>query len=186
MSKKYDADNRYILEGRSFVDTKTNQCLNFGVKDLARVTVQLNIMERLLNQQDQEIQELKKQHLLTEKEWQDYCAYKTIEPQIKGCLDRERELEKKLAELEEQLKNAIVPKFKIGQEVWWVNEHSNKKHLGVLVGFEVSKVYDSQLDVYYRIEYTDGYLLMTDDFEEDCVFATKEEAEQRLKELQGE
>lgn len=31
-----------------------------------------------------------KTHLLDEKEWQDYCAYKIIEPQIKGCLDRER------------------------------------------------------------------------------------------------
>ena len=34
-----------------------------------------------------------KKHLLNEKEWQDYCAYKHIEPQIKGCLDREKELD---------------------------------------------------------------------------------------------
>ena len=33
---------------------------------------------------------------LTEKEFQDYCAYKLIEKDIKGCLDRERTLETEL------------------------------------------------------------------------------------------
>ena len=40
--------------------------------------------------------------VLTREEHQKYCAYKIIEPQIRGCLDRERELEQKLKELEEQ------------------------------------------------------------------------------------
>ena len=40
--------------------------------------------------------------VLDRHEYQRYCAYKIIEPQIKGCLDRERELERKLKELEEQ------------------------------------------------------------------------------------
>lgn len=35
-------------------------------------------------------------HTLTEKEFQDYCAYKLIEKDIKGCLDRERTLETEL------------------------------------------------------------------------------------------
>lgn len=38
--------------------------------------------------------------VLTETEYQKYCAYKIIEPQIKGCLDREKELEKRLEEAE--------------------------------------------------------------------------------------
>lgn len=33
---------------------------------------------------------------ISDSEYQNYCAYKIIEPQIKGCLDRERELEKEL------------------------------------------------------------------------------------------
>lgn len=37
-------------------------------------------------------------------EAQKYFAYKHIEPQIKGCLDRERELEKQVAEFEETCK----------------------------------------------------------------------------------
>ena len=52
----------------------------------------------------QQLSESEKKHLLDEKEWQDYCAFKHIEPQIKGCLDREREYEKQLAESEEQVK----------------------------------------------------------------------------------
>lgn len=61
MSKDYDVNNRYILEDKSFVDTKTNECLNFGLKDLSRVVVQLNCMERYLNNAEQQIAELKKQ-----------------------------------------------------------------------------------------------------------------------------
>ena len=34
--------------------------------------------------------------VLTREEEQKYLAYKIIEPQIRGCLDRERELEKRL------------------------------------------------------------------------------------------
>ena len=34
--------------------------------------------------------------VLTREEQQRYAAYKIIEPQIRGCLDRERELEKRL------------------------------------------------------------------------------------------
>lgn len=35
--------------------------------------------------------------VLDRHEHQKYCAYKIIEPQIKGCLDRETKLEKRLA-----------------------------------------------------------------------------------------
>lgn len=35
-------------------------------------------------------------HTLAEKEFQDYCAYKLIEKDIKGCMDRERTLETEL------------------------------------------------------------------------------------------
>lgn len=66
MNNDYDENNRYILEDKSFVDTKTNECLNFGIKDLSRVTVQLNCLERYLNDAEQQIAELQKQ--LEEKE----------------------------------------------------------------------------------------------------------------------
>ena len=87
--------------------------------------------------------------------------------------------------LEEQLENAIVPKFKVGQEVWFVNDIAEEIFLGIVVGFEGSRVYDAPFEFYYRIEYEDGCLI-TDDFEDKLVFATKEEAQAKLRELQGE
>ena len=49
---------RYILEGKSFVDTETNQCLNFGIKDLVRVTILLNNMNMWLDQDKEQIADL--------------------------------------------------------------------------------------------------------------------------------
>ena len=46
--------------------------------------------------------------VLDRQEHQKYCAYKIIEPQIKGCLDRERELEKQVAELEDKIENGML------------------------------------------------------------------------------
>ena len=45
--------------------------------------------------------------VLSRSEHQHYLAYKLIEPQIKGCLDRERELERRIQELEAGQKNLI-------------------------------------------------------------------------------
>lgn len=95
------------------------------------------------------------------------------------------EKDQKIAILEEQLSNAIIPKFKIGQEVWFLNELSEEIYVGIVVGFEVSKVYSSPLETYYRIEYEDGCLI-TDDFEDEFVFATEEEAQAKLEELKNE
>ena len=94
------------------------------------------------------------------------------------CLDNWRASEKRLAELEEQLKNAIVPKFKIGQEVWYVWNKSQ------VIPFKCkieNIVYDSSKN--YKLKYdSEHYICM----QEQHLFATKEEAETKLKELQGE
>lgn len=82
--------------------------------------------------------------------------------------------DQQIAELEEQLKNAIVPKFKIGQEVFYL------KHLVVVKG----KIQDI-----LTINNGFHYNFVWDDYEwikDDMVFATKEEAEQRLKEIKDE
>lgn len=50
------------------------------------------------DQLKQQLAEKDKMHLLDEKEFQNYCAYKWIEPEIKGCLDREREYKQQLVE----------------------------------------------------------------------------------------
>ena len=61
--------------------------------------------------------ECEKKHLLDEKEWQDYCAYKYIEPQIKGCLDREWQYEKKIDQLKQQLSEKDKELLEIKQRI---------------------------------------------------------------------
>lgn len=61
--------------------------------------------------------------VLDRQEHQKYCSYKIIEPQIKGCLDRERELERKLKELEEQRdRQAYIAEELIQEKHRWTEQ----------------------------------------------------------------
>lgn len=82
----------------------------------------------------------------------------------------------RISELEEQLKNAIVPKFKYGQDVWCVyptNEHRQ--------GF----VFELEF-VGYTKDKIICCITENEEFEYDEVFETKAEAEAKLRELKGE
>ena len=59
-------------------------------------------LRRANAEQKAEIERLKR-YEMSESEYQKYCAYKIIEPQIRGCLDRERELQKQVDELKDEL-----------------------------------------------------------------------------------
>lgn len=63
----------------------------------------------VFNEQKAEIERLKRNQI-PEIEYQKYCAYKIIEPQIKGCLDRERELKKRVDELPKEILTEIGKK----------------------------------------------------------------------------
>ena len=90
--------------------------------------------------------------------------------------------ENRIAELEEQLKKAIVPKFKIGQKSYYIFDD--------VVGFfkpekvcEVRDVLILGIQLYEQgTQYQTTYGL----FNEDTLFATKEEAQAKLEELKGE
>ena len=89
---------------------------------------------------------------------------------IYGILNDQQQ---RIAELEEQLKNAIVPKFKYGQDVWCVyptNEHRQ--------GF----VFELEF-VGYTKDKIICCITENEEFEYDEVFETKAEAEAKLKEL---
>lgn len=104
-------------------------------------------------------------------------AYKDLDKEFE-CKKENLKLQQRIAELEEQLKNAIVPKFKIGQEVWYV---WNKSQV-IPFKCKIEKiVYDSSKN--YKLKYdSEHYICM----QEQHLFATKEEAQAKLKELQGE
>lgn len=89
--------------------------------------------------------------------------------------------DKQIAELEEQLKNAIVPKFNIGQEVWTIR-HNSIYHTRIdeikVVGIK------GKNEIFYYYDQPGSYAHWEE--LEDNLFATKEEAQAKLKELQGE
>ena len=95
----------------------------------------------------------------------DDCYYFTHKEEFEKDL-KIAELEEENLRLKDQLKNAIVPKFNVGQKVYYIDNYK-------IYSFVVSKIknryYDDKDWKYYEFE----------------LFYTKEEAEAKLKELKG-
>ena len=84
--------------------------------------------------------------------------------------------------LEEQLKNAIVPKFKIGQEVYKVYTPNQKYPFEFkIIGFKITKS-KGEDNIFYNVE-EDGFDMGW--YPDEILFATKEEALAKLEELKG-
>ena len=85
----------------------------------SRITKHQELMSWLEHDNEQLKQELaeKKMHLLDENEFQRYCAYKHIEPQIKGCLDREIAYEKEIEELKQSQNQIAIEKLENLKEI---------------------------------------------------------------------
>lgn len=94
-------------------------------------------------------------------------------------------------ELNERLGNAIVPRFKIGQEVWIINKNYLYKQDWFV---EKHKIIGIEDKIDRKNKYVRWYTLIFDDtkydnrykFQEKDVYATKSEAGKRLEELKGE
>lgn len=144
-----------------------------------------NIVEltEMATEKDRKIEELKQQLAEKEKElnyWKDgtiICKWTDAENKVK-------DLEHQLAEKEEQLKGCIRPKFKIGQEVFVLD------WTGQLRSGEIGEIQTNQVRlmplITYLVDFYGSYCdddLENDYFEEKDVFATKEEAQAKLKKL---
>lgn len=101
------------------------------------------------------------------------------EPQIEPITDKVKDLEQQLAELKQK---AIVPKFSLGQTCFiiWENDIISARIEKIIM--KLSKD-EEENSIFYSITNQYGYALR---FPEEQIFATKEEAEQRLKEIKGE
>ena len=102
---------------------------------------------------------------------------------ICGILNQQSE---RIAELEEQLKNAIVPKFKVGQEIWEITPLMSWK----IKRIEWHKFNGGAGDVVveiYRLGHdgTDDYNCCIMPVDSDRFFATKEEAQAKLQQMKG-
>ena len=94
--------------------------------------------------------------------------------------------DQRIAELEEQLKNCIRPKFKVGQEIWEITP---------LMSWKIKRIECIQFnggngDVVmeiYRLGHdgTDDYNCCIMPIDNDRFFATEEEAIAKLEELKG-
>ena len=103
--------------------------------------------------------------------------------------NKQKEKDQRIAELEEQLKNAIVPKFEIYQSIFYITQYYTST--------KGNPEYDIISDKYYVAENENEIILgwnYVKDFNQrkyyyvrkDWVFATKEEAQAKLEELKGE
>lgn len=86
------------LHGCEYFDKETSICSSFNQKEA----------KTLYNAGYRKVPE--GAVVLTKKEHQKYLAYKIIEPQIKGCLDRERELERQLDQARKETAREILNK----------------------------------------------------------------------------
>lgn len=86
------------------------------------------------------------------------------------------DLHRELAELKE---NAIVPRFKLGQKVWYVYNKYQKFPFRCVID---KIVYDSSKNHKFRYD-TSGELYIG--IKEEDLFATEQEAQEKLKEMQG-
>jgi hypothetical protein len=98
---------------------------------------------------------------------------------ICGILNKQAE---RIAELEEQLKNAIVPKFNVGQTVYTFNKNTECVYeLCIkIIRIEINEISKFNSLVYLAERLEDGNFFGYFEVE---LFATKEEAQAKLKEL---
>jgi len=116
--------------------------------------------------------EIMREHIRTHRTVLSMCN----EPEdviLNRLLDDFDSKDQRIAELEEQLKNAIVPKFKVGQTVWYIYGKSIKS-------FTISEI-EVEIRLVPLIAYSNPYIYQ---YEENC-FTTKEEAQATLQELRG-
>lgn len=91
----------------------------------------------------------------------------------------------RIAELEEQLKGSVRPKFKVGQTVYTFNKNTECIYeLCIkIIRIEINEISEFNSLVYLAERLEDGNFFGYFEVE---LFATKEEAEAKLEELQGE
>ena len=100
---------------------------------------------------------------------------------IKDKDQRIAELEQELAELKEK---AIVPRFKVGQEIWFVGYSSVQNW--IINSIELKYIKDELCEIYRLGHYgTDDCSCCIMPFDSDRYFATEQEAQDKLKEIQG-
>ena len=134
---------------------------------------QLVDLQKQLEEKQKTIDEINKEFVQAVHDWKALCAEKD---------QRLAELEKQLDQANERLKGVIVPKFKIGQEVYKVYTKDQKfPFRAKIVGFKVTRTEEKNSVLYDTAE--DGFDM--DWCPEKILFEALEEAKKKLQELRG-
>ena len=108
------------MKERYLVDLDLREDVELIVDTVKRIDLDMIKVQDLLNEQDEKIKELGGKHLLSEAEWKHYCSFKRIEPQIKGCLDRENALIKENQQLKQSQNNKAIEE--LGKVLKFIND----------------------------------------------------------------
>ena len=134
----------------------------------------------IIKDKDQRIAELEQELAkLKEKYNKANEKLKNITEEVENNFVDGQDYEKLKQELAELKEKAIVPKFKVGQEVYYYHIARNKIYLGLV---EDIQYFATRSGIFYRIPN-----LQRDYFwiREDELFATEQEAQEKLKEMNG-
>ena len=104
----------------------------------------------------------------------------------KDLWNRIQEKQARIYELEGKLKNAIIPKFNIGQEVWFIYDEKDDGNYTILNKKVMAFSFSNYGVNYFEFAMSDdgtGNTIWYGYIDSKYVFATKEEAEQKLKQL---
>ena len=155
-------------------------------EQLIRQNKCIDNLKNKLEQKDQRIAELE-QELAKYKELQDQLGLKNADEfewfvMLDLLTDNEKnmhilDLHRELAEIKEK---AIVPKFKIGQEVYSV--FINRKYMehNEVCNLEITHIMKSKNGIFYQDNNNNAYW-----FNEKNTFLTEQEAQEKLKEMNG-
>lgn len=116
------------------------------------------------------------------------CMFTTTDMDCGGIAEKSRSEDCPLQSIAdhdaELLKNAIVPKFKVGEKVFYIDDIAVWYGTVFNVRYHGDGIYaDTDKFRYEILPYLD---LETKLYDEKNLFATREEAEQKLKEIKGE
>lgn len=128
--------------------------------------------ERYINLSDRQVKD-------TQNQSQDFMSINTICRRLNQQAQR-------IAELEEQLKNAIVPKFKIGDKCWAIRNTTNIYNEPKQVLIKEITITKNCIKYYAKNGCLTNRTNKTTMHMQSQLFATKEEAEAKLKQLKGE
>lgn len=117
-----------------------------------------------------------------EKEIERWVYHKKVDAQIN------RELIDEIEELESRLSNCIEPKFKIGQEVWFVNKRNGYDAKVECAKIENLRIFalKSKIQINYRISDSCCSIYDRHSYKQKELFTTEEEAKAKLEELKDE